>query len=76
MRQVLIIPIHGSTPSSWKIAVSPQSERAYARKSSKFLQMLTRLAKADRHEEFCVAELTTTPGNDQRAWKIAAPTSS
>jgi hypothetical protein len=51
MRQVLVIPIHGSTPSSWKIAV-PQSERAYARKSSKFLQMLTRLAKADRHEEF------------------------
>ena len=38
-------------PSSWKIS-RPQSERAYTRKSSKFLQMLTRLAKADRHEEF------------------------
>jgi hypothetical protein len=75
MRQVLIIPIHGSTPKQLENSRA-QSERAYTRKSSKFLQMLTRLAKADRHEEFCDAKLTTTRGNDQRAGKIAAPTSS
>jgi len=27
MRQVLIIPIHGSTPSSWKIAVHKPNAR-------------------------------------------------